>query len=351
MVALLYPAFLCLFAILHGYSALDFVHLGTFWAEHKRHGTVGYDGQFYYQLARDPLGARSFLDNAPYRYSRIVFPLVVRLLSMGQADLIPYMLLLVNFLSIVLSVEIISRLLVTYELSPWFSLAIGLYYGQTASLVFDTVEPFTCMLVCIGLLLLEKDRLAWAAVFMGIATLSRETALFFPLGYAVFFLWHRQWKEAALFIGLGILPLGIEYLVIWLIFGMTGITYAPPFEHVPFAGIFFFSNDPDIWRRFIPLIFLLFTPTVIGWLLAGVEMLRHQWSQALLIWLMNLLLVTFLARASFADLTSCGRISIGIVLAMLLYGLKTRNTLLLRASQIYSVMSPFYAAVILIFRL
>src|ERR1700694_2682158 len=78
VVALLYAAFLCLFSIIHGYSALDFVHLGTYWAEHKRPGTIGYDGQFYYQLARDPLGAQAFMDNVPYRYQRLVFPLVVR---------------------------------------------------------------------------------------------------------------------------------------------------------------------------------------------------------------------------------------------------------------------------------
>jgi len=346
----LYAAFLCLFSIIHGYSALDFVHLGTYWAEHKRPGTVGYDGQFYYQLARDPLGAQAFMDNVPYRYQRLVFPLVVRVLSLGQVDLIPYMLLLVNFLSIVLSVEIVSRLLVKHGLSPWFSLAVGLYYGQTASLVFDTSEPFAYLLVCIGLLLLEKEHLTWAALLMGLAMLSRETAILFPLGYAIFFLLRAQWKDAAQFIGLAIVPLAIEYALLWIIFGKTGITYAPPFEHIPFAGIFFFSGDTDIWQRFLPLIFLLFIPTVSGWLLAAVEVVRRQWSRELLIWLMNLLLVTFLARLSYAALTSAGRLSTGLPLALLLYGLTTRNSFILRASQIYTAMSPFYAVSILIFR-
>ena len=350
VVALLYAAFLCLFSIIHGYSALDFVHLGTYWTQHKRPGTVGYDGQFYYQLARDPLGAQAFMDNVPYRYQRLVFPLVVRVLSLGQVELIPYMLLLVNFLSIVLSVEVVSRLLVKHGLSPWFSLAAGLYYGQTASLVFDTAEPFAYLLVCIGLLLLEKEHLTWAALLMGLATLSRETAILFPLGYAIFFLLRAQWKDAVQFIGLAIVPLAIEYALLWIIFGKTGITYAPPFEHIPFAGMFFFSGDTDIWQRFLPLIFLLFIPTVSGWLLAAVEVVRREWSPELLTWLMNLLLVTFMARLSYADLTSAGRLSSGLPLALLLYGLTTRNSFSLRASQIYTAMSPFYAVTILIFR-
>src|SRR5437868_12504449 len=127
VVALLYAAFLCLFSIIHGYSALDFVHLGTYWTPHKRPGTVGYDGQFYYQLARDPLGAQAFMDNVPYRYHRLVFPLDVRLLRPGQADLLRYLLLLDRSLSIVLRFEILSRLLVKHGLSPWFSLGVGLY--------------------------------------------------------------------------------------------------------------------------------------------------------------------------------------------------------------------------------
>jgi hypothetical protein len=78
--------------------------------------------------------------------------------------------------------------------------------------------------------------------------------------------------------------------------------------------------------------------------------MRRHWSPELLIWLMNLLLVTFMARLSYADLTSAGRLSTGLPLALLLYGLTTRNSFILRASQIYTAMSPFYAVTILIFR-
>src|SRR6266545_4885997 len=79
-----YLALIALFVFRHHYGALDFVHLGTIWTQHDPTGGWGYDGQFYWQIARDPLGAAQFLDNPPYRYQRILFPIVVRLLAFGQ---------------------------------------------------------------------------------------------------------------------------------------------------------------------------------------------------------------------------------------------------------------------------
>jgi hypothetical protein len=49
----------------------------------------GYDGQFYYRLALDPFTKARFgygiaLDDAPYRQQRILYPLFVRILALGQ---------------------------------------------------------------------------------------------------------------------------------------------------------------------------------------------------------------------------------------------------------------------------
>ena len=61
---------------------------------------MGYDGQFGYQIALDPLNAWKYTDIAPYRYQRILYPIVVRVLALGQAAAIPWMMLLVKFGSI-----------------------------------------------------------------------------------------------------------------------------------------------------------------------------------------------------------------------------------------------------------
>src|SRR5260370_31049490 len=152
------------------------------------------------------------MDNAPFREQHILYPLVVGLLSFGQIALIPSMVLLVNVVSVVLTVELLARLLVKYGFSPWFSLAIGLYFGQAAGTLFDTAEPFTYFLICLGVwFVLEKAQFIPAAVLMGLAALSREIAMLFPLGYAGFFFLNRKWRACAQFLLLGVAP-----IFVWL---------------------------------------------------------------------------------------------------------------------------------------
>ncbi len=343
-VGLIYIIFFIAVTLLHHYTAMSYVHLGTRFALHIPTANPGYDGQFYYQIARDPLHAAQFLDKPPYRYQRIVYALLVFVLSAGQTTLVPYMLLLVNFVSIVVSVEIVARLLSKYGLSPWFSLAVGLYFGQMAALFFDTTEPFTYALVCLGLLLIEKEYITAAALSMGLAALSRDTAILFPLGYTLFFLFQRQWDNAIRFIMLAFLPLLLWYGILWRIFGETGVKYAPPFEHIPFAGLFiFFPEQKLFWQLFV----IMFVPTVVGWLFAALEILRRRWSSVLVIWVLHLTLVTFMAPDSYREFVSSGRLSTGLVLAVLLYGWQIRNKTLLWISQFYTLTFVFYAYLIL----
>jgi hypothetical protein len=345
VVGVAYLALLAVFSTVHGYQALDFAHLGTVWGEHDPDGTWGYDGQFYYQMAKDPFGAVEFMDNAPLRYQRIVYPLLARLLSLGRPAFIPYALLFINWASIVLGVELLSRLLRAQRLNRWFSLAYGLYFGQVAGFAFDTTEPFAFALVCSGIWLWHKKRANRAALLFGLAALSKETAALFAIGYLAFFLLQREWKEAIRVAALGILPLVCWLVTLWFIFGETGVAFTPPFERVPFYGIFFYSQAP---RKFWLLLVLMFVPTVGAWILAGMELMRRRSHPLLFAWLANIALITFLSRFSYIELNSCGRNSIGLVLAYVAYGATTRNKPIVFASQFYAFTFLVYLAGVLL---
>jgi hypothetical protein len=334
IVAILYLILVFFVILMRGYSALDLVHLGTVWAKHDPAGSWGYDGQFYYQLARDPIHAYQYMDNAPYRYQRIFYPLVVAAFSLGLASLIPYAMLLVNGLAIVLSVEIMSRLLAKQQLSPWLSLPVGLYFGQAAAFLFATAEPFALFLVCAGFWFIVKRRISWAALCMGLAALTRDTSVLFAGGYVAYFLLRKEWRSAALFAGIGVLPILLWLLALRLIFGQTGITFTPPFEHSPFAGLFYYSNTP---RKFWLLVIFLFIPTLMSCLLALSELLRRRWQQLALLgtWLANLYTVVFLNHSSYIDLISCGRIASCVVVAGLFYSIVMRNKIMLWCMQYY----------------
>src|SRR5690348_8804109 len=51
----------------------------------------GYDGYYGYLIARDPLYAARTIDAPPYRFQRILLPALVRFLSFGQVDSLPYL--------------------------------------------------------------------------------------------------------------------------------------------------------------------------------------------------------------------------------------------------------------------
>lgn len=342
VVGIIYVALIVLIAITKHYSVIDFVHLGTVWGEHNKAGTWGYDGQFYYQIARNPLGAYQYMDNASFRYQHILYGIVIGVLSLGQPVLIPYMMLLVNVLSVVITVEIVARLLEKHGFSPWFSLAIGLYFGQAAALLFDTAEPFTYVLVALGVWLVTKKHVAWAALLLGLACLSREIAVLFPAAYAFYYFVRRDWLACAKFVVLGIVPLLVLLLVLRLIFGQTGLTFTRPLEHIPFAGIFFYYQT---LKKFLLLVLLMLLPTLAGWILAVVEIIRRKWSAfsvEMLFLLANLVLITFMSRFSYEDLVSSGRIATGLVLAVLLYGTVTQNKRVLWAAQFYTLTFAVY---------
>ncbi len=346
IVAICYGALIALVAFTKHYSMLDFVHLGTIWTNHDPSGTWGYDGQFYYQLAHNPLQAYQYMDNAPFREQHILYPLVVGLLSAGQTVLIPIMLLLVNVVSVVLTVELLGRLLVKYGFSPWFSLAIGLYFGQAAGTLFDTAEPFTYFLICLGMwLVLEKAQFVPAALMMGLATLSREIAILFPLGYAGFFFLNRKWRACTQFLLLGVAPLVIWLLCLRLLFGESGLTFTQPFEHVPFAGIFAHYDGLAGMKKFALLILLMLIPTLAVWGLLVVELVRRTfWHPMYFILLANVVMITLMNHHSYDELISCGRIATGLVLAVLLYGMLTRNKYVLWGAQFYTLTFVVFVA-------
>jgi hypothetical protein len=183
---------------------------------------------------------------------------------------------------------------------------------------------------------------------MGLAALSRETTILFPLVYTVFFLWQQRWSDMVRFVILAILPMFTWYAAIWVIFGRTGLTYAPAFEYIPFGGIFaLFSYQPYFWT----LIGLMFVPTVAGWFFALREALHERWrNSAFFIWVLNLALVTFMSVLSYVEYVSSGRISTTLVLGTLLYAWYSGNRTILQFTRFYTLTFPFYAGVVMFIR-
>jgi hypothetical protein len=292
-------------------------------------GEWGYDGQYVYFIALDPINAHYYTDSPSYRYTRIVYPLLARLLAAGQPALIPYALLLINWLAIGGGTLAAAAWLRRKGVSPWLALAYGFYPGLFIALVRDTTEALAYALVALGVFLWDyggRRRIALAACAFSVAVLTRETTALFPVMYGLGLMFARPIEDgetsglrarltpAIAVIALSVVPLLVykAFLVAWL------GTHADPgllLERFPFLGLYRAPWSPG-WVEGLRTV-------VIPALIAGGAALLMVWRRPRIVapWLLLLnvlVFVVFLHRTSYEDISASGRVTTGVALAAVL---------------------------------
>ncbi len=143
--------------------------------------TYGYDGQFFYRLALNPLNlhhtAYGITMDRPYRYMRIGYPVLTWLVSLGQHWLVPVMLVAVN----IAAIGAMGYLGAVFARQGGRHAAWGLllpaYFGIITSLARDTAEPLAAVCLLGGLLAIRARRPVLAAALLGYGALTRETVM------------------------------------------------------------------------------------------------------------------------------------------------------------------------------
>jgi len=143
--------------------------------------TYGYDGQFYYRLALDPLNFRTtaygIRMDQPYRFMRIGYPALTWLVSLGQHLAVPVMLVAVNVVAIGAMGwlgGIFARQSGRHALA---GLLLPTYFGVITSLSRDTAEPLAAACLLGGLLAIRARRPVAAALLLAYGALTRETVM------------------------------------------------------------------------------------------------------------------------------------------------------------------------------
>ena len=150
---------------------------------------AGYDGQFYYRLALDPFDwartAFGITMDQSYRYTRIGYPVLAWLVSFGQHQLVPYVLVLINLVGVAAIAFLGGVFARASGRHALFGLAFAAYFGLVISVGRDTAEPVAeaCMLG--GLLAYRRTRFVLAAGAFAFGAITRETILFAPAAIAV----------------------------------------------------------------------------------------------------------------------------------------------------------------------
>ena len=168
--------------------------------------SAGYDGQFYYRLARDPFTNRWTdhgvkLDVPTYRQQRIFFPLVAWIFSFGNARAVPIIFLIINVASVGLLAWCAASLVRETGSNVWWSAAVWLYPGWTISMTRDCSEILEVALLAAMMLALRRRRRALATILAVCAVLTKETAMLAIAGLAIASPWlliaivvHFAWK-------------------------------------------------------------------------------------------------------------------------------------------------------------
>ncbi len=156
---------------------------------HLPHGLMlvpaaGYDGQFYYRLALDPANwdvtAFGITMDQSYRYSRIGYPALAWLLSLGEHRLVPIVLVVINLLAVAAMAALGGVFARQSGRHALWGLAFAAYFGLVISVGRDTAEPLAeaCMLG--GLLAYRRGSRAsyvLAAILFAFGAVTRETIL------------------------------------------------------------------------------------------------------------------------------------------------------------------------------
>jgi len=150
----------------------------------------GYDGQFYYRLALNPLTHERIqygitLDHPEVRSQRILYPATVWLLSLGNAYLIPYFLVILNIASLGVICWVSLLLCEQLGVRPEFGLLIPFYPGFVLSLVRDTAEIYAVLFAMCAVYAALNRKHVPAAMLAVAAILVRETTLFYLAGFGV----------------------------------------------------------------------------------------------------------------------------------------------------------------------
>lgn len=290
-------------------------------------GQIGYDGQFFYYIALDPAGAPAYLDEpASYRYGRVLYPLAARAVALGRPNLVPWTLLLINLAALVGGTLALALLLQRRGASPFFAFLFGFAPGLYEAVSRDLSEPLAYSLV-LGALAVwwwgEQPRPWVAGIVFGLAGITRETTLIFPivLAAAAFLglcdgIEHRRGRDVRSAIVLVVLSLSPYIalrigLLAWL--GRDGSPEAARFPWLPFGGLF--SHWP-LNRMLLEQVWSVAIPSLVAVILVAV--FTRRIGPSLLALIGNVaVLVVFLPTPSYDSIVASSRIALGVTCAFM----------------------------------
>lgn len=208
---------------------------------------IGYDAQWYYAIAADPLNAANKVDIPAFRYQRIVFPLLIRAASLGRVAWMPWAMLLINLASASVIAGILAELLYRRGASGWFALALIFSLGFMLSMRMDLLEPLTLALGLGGWIVYDEKKPLTGILLFALSGLTKEIGLIFPAAIAAWLLWRGSWRAAVWIVVGSIIPYLVWRIYLTYQFGQTPEAgEVTRLTWIPFSGFLTYKDLPGI---------------------------------------------------------------------------------------------------------
>jgi hypothetical protein len=299
----------------------------------------GYDGQFNYMIARDPVEAMRYVDVPPYRFQRILLPALVRFFSFGQSEAIPYLFAGINLLMLGLGTWGVENLLKEARYSVWYAMGYAFTLGIFGSARLSLAETMAYGLAVLGILMMQRERWLGAAALFAMAALAKETTLFFPAAYGFYFLYQRKWLQAIAFGLISLLPFLLWQAAIYWVFGTLGIGSggrgSTSFEFIPFAAFFkILLSGNAVIALVYSVLFLVFIFIPLFWSFWRCyrDFQRKEWTIASQVLAFNIVILPFIPFATFSEVNGMLRFIVGMQIALIWYAASKRQLRALRFS-------------------
>ncbi len=329
---------------------LALARIGTKFSEGLTDGTEGYDGQFIYYMARDldPSIVKGYLDVPAYRYQRILLPLLARIISLGNIQIIPWALLMINIMAHCGGTWALGAIFTQMGINKWYALVYGGWVGFGLATRLDLPEPLAYGLVTIALLSYINKRSLLAWVFIGLALFAKEVAVIFLLAFILIELYEKNWRHIIGIICISCLPFALFQVWLWTQFRQFGIgtggAMATPFEVIPYMGLLRIGKYSLMYLVMMIVVFgpgVVF-PSIWGTIIAIRKWIMRERNIFVVALFLNCLAIMFMPFSTFRETGGLLRYSSGLVLSLTLFAAYYRLYKPLNYSVLWLVFNIFY---------
>jgi hypothetical protein len=284
----------------------------------KQGWDIGYDAQWYYFIAADPLGAAIVLDRPAFRYQRILFPVLIRVLSLGRVEWMPWVMLGINLASACLATYLIAELLAKKGASSWYALVFSLSFGFLLAMRLDLLEPLVLILALGGWKFYTEDKPVAGIVLFALSGLTKEIGLVFPAALTIWLLLRSRWRRVIWLAVGSFLPYILWGIVLFCALGTSPESLeATRLSWLPFSGLFAMRDAPSILLVGLWVVMPAIVCTLYLWV--SRTRLASNTSPETVLVLAQVIFVAVLPQATWADPLAVLRTGLGMLAAILLW--------------------------------